>query len=67
VAQLRGVEREIKNKPKKEATMRAFFTHGHGTFRRGLRGTAREREFVCGSFASHFVVVIIRWFLSLSF
>jgi hypothetical protein len=34
-----------------------------GTFRECLRGTAREREFVCGRFASHFAVVIIRWFL----
>jgi len=38
-----------------------------GTSRRGLRGAAREGEFVCGSFASYFVVGIIRSSLSLSF
>jgi hypothetical protein len=38
-----------------------------GTSRRGLRGTAKVGEFVCGSFASYFVVGIIRSFLSLSF
>jgi len=34
-----------------------------GAFRECLRGTAREQEFVCGSFASRFAVVIISWFL----
>jgi hypothetical protein len=80
VAQLLGAEREIKNRAKKDETMRASFTYRHGThivampwerelvklrehrgtLRRGLRGTARGKVFVCGGFGSHFVVVIIR-------